>query len=99
VCKEDYSKLDYFDVWMPEQLAPSAKLVSWALAEPFTPKRWSLFRTPPPARNASAGAAPYYYFADGTIAHAKFSIGCYAKARRVVIAPIYDSSFLSMAAV
>ncbi len=43
VCKEDYSKLDYFDVSMPEQLAPSAKLVSWALSEPFTPKRWSLF--------------------------------------------------------
>jgi uncharacterized protein YeaO (DUF488 family) len=43
VRKEDYSKLDYFDVWMPEQLAPLAKLVSWALSEPFTPKRWSLF--------------------------------------------------------
>jgi uncharacterized protein YeaO (DUF488 family) len=42
VRKEDYSNLDYFDVWMPE-LAPSAKLVSWALCEPFIPKRWSLF--------------------------------------------------------
>jgi uncharacterized protein YeaO (DUF488 family) len=42
VRKEDYSKLDYYDVWMPE-LAPSAKLVSWALSEPFTPRRWAVF--------------------------------------------------------
>jgi len=42
VRKEDYARLDYFDVWLPE-LAPSAALVSWALSEPFTPKRWSIF--------------------------------------------------------
>jgi uncharacterized protein YeaO (DUF488 family) len=42
VRKEDYSKLDYYDVWMPE-LAPSVKLVSWALSKPFISKRWSLF--------------------------------------------------------
>ena len=40
VRKEDHSKLDYYDVWMPE-LAPSVKLVSWALSEPFIPKRGS----------------------------------------------------------
>jgi uncharacterized protein YeaO (DUF488 family) len=42
VRKEDYSKLDYYDVWMPE-LAPGAKLVTWFLTKPFTPKLWSLF--------------------------------------------------------
>ena len=42
VRKEDWSRRDYFDVWLPD-LAPSAPLVSWALAEPFTPARWSRY--------------------------------------------------------
>ena len=42
VRKEDYSRRDYFDAWFPE-LAPSAKLVSWALSEPFTDKRWARY--------------------------------------------------------
>lgn len=42
VRKEDYAARDYFDVWLPE-LAPTADLVSWALAEPWTPKRWADF--------------------------------------------------------
>lgn len=42
VRKEDYAARDYLDVWLPE-LAPSAELVSWALAEPWTPKRWADF--------------------------------------------------------
>jgi hypothetical protein len=44
VRKEDYSKLDYFDVSM-----------SWALTAPFTPKRWSLFE-----HRGSAVIAPLY---------------------------------------
>ena len=43
VRKVDYAQHDYFDVWLPE-LAPSAPLVSWALSEPFTPKRWSVYQ-------------------------------------------------------
>ena len=39
VRKADYSRRNYFDLWFP-QLAPSAKLVRWALAEPFTNQRW-----------------------------------------------------------
>jgi uncharacterized protein YeaO (DUF488 family) len=42
VRKEDYARRDYYDVWLPE-LAPSAELVSWALSEPFTPRRWVTF--------------------------------------------------------
>jgi uncharacterized protein YeaO (DUF488 family) len=64
VRKEDYARLDYFDVWLPE-LAPSAALVSCALSEPFTPKRWSIFdrryqremRQPAALRVIAAGAA------------------------------------------
>jgi uncharacterized protein YeaO (DUF488 family) len=39
VKKEDYAKQNYFDVWFPE-VAPSQPLVSWALSEPWTDKRW-----------------------------------------------------------
>ena len=42
VRKADYARRNYFDVWFPE-LAPSAKLVNWALSEPFTDQRWGKY--------------------------------------------------------
>ena len=42
VRKEDFATLDYFDVWLPE-LAPPADMVSWALSDPWTDKRWATF--------------------------------------------------------
>jgi len=42
VRKSDYAKLDYYDVWLPE-LSPSQKVVSWALAKPWTGARWKQF--------------------------------------------------------
>ena len=42
VRKQDLARRDYFDVWLPE-LAPSAPLVSWALSEPLSPRRWATF--------------------------------------------------------
>jgi uncharacterized protein YeaO (DUF488 family) len=42
VRKSDYGRLDYYDVWLPE-LAPSQKVVSWALARPWTDARWKKF--------------------------------------------------------
>src|SRR3954465_6701026 len=57
VKKEEYARRNYYDVWLPE-LAPTADLVSWALSEPFTEKRWAKYekayraqmRRPPTAR-------------------------------------------------
>jgi uncharacterized protein YeaO (DUF488 family) len=57
VAKAEYAERDFYDVWMPE-LSPSAPLVSWAMAEPFTARRWTSFarryrsemRTPPAQR-------------------------------------------------
>jgi uncharacterized protein YeaO (DUF488 family) len=78
VRKEDYARLDYYDVWTPE-LAPSADLVSWALSEPFTDKRWAKYekayrtqmRKPPGSRLISLLAA---------LSHqTDFSIGCYCE--------------------
>jgi uncharacterized protein YeaO (DUF488 family) len=42
VRKEDYARLDYYDLWLPD-LAPSAELLSYATAEPFTDQRWAKF--------------------------------------------------------
>ena len=42
VKKQDFARLDYFDVWMPD-LAPSAPLFKFATSEPLTDKRWAVF--------------------------------------------------------
>jgi uncharacterized protein YeaO (DUF488 family) len=76
VRKEDYARRDFFDVWMPE-LAPRADLVSWALSEPFTPKRWARYEkayrsqmSEPPARRLISLLAALSQQID-------FSVGCY----------------------
>ena len=76
VKKEDYARRDFFDVWMPE-LAPRADLVSWALSEPFTPKRWARYEkayrsqmNEPPARRLISLLAALSQQTD-------FSVGCY----------------------
>jgi uncharacterized protein YeaO (DUF488 family) len=78
VRKDQYAALDYFDLWMPD-LAPSAPLVSWALSEPWTDKRWAKYerayraemKKPPAARLISLLAA---------LSHqTDFSIGCYCE--------------------
>jgi len=42
VKKQDYARLNYFDVWLPE-LSPSRALVSYAQAKPWTDARWAAF--------------------------------------------------------
>jgi uncharacterized protein YeaO (DUF488 family) len=76
VRKEDYGRRDYFDLWLPD-LAPSAPLVSWALSEPFTDRRWATYarryrremQEPVPRRLIALLAA--------LSSHANFSVGCY----------------------
>jgi uncharacterized protein YeaO (DUF488 family) len=78
VKKEDYASRDFFDVWVPE-LAPPADLVSWALSEPFTPKRWDRYarayrtqmRKPPSSRLIKLLA--------GLSHQTDFSVGCYCE--------------------
>jgi uncharacterized protein YeaO (DUF488 family) len=76
VKKEDYARLDYYDVWLPD-LAPSAETVAWAQSEALTPKRWAAFvkryrremKAPPAERLLSLLAA--------LSAQSDFSVGCY----------------------
>ena len=78
VKKQDYTKRDYFDVWLPE-LAPSAPLVKSILSQPITPKRWASYARryrsemkKPPAERLLALLAALSRRSD-------FSVGCYCE--------------------
>jgi uncharacterized protein YeaO (DUF488 family) len=42
VKQQDYARLNFFDVWLPE-LSPSRALVAYAQAKPWTDARWAAF--------------------------------------------------------
>jgi uncharacterized protein YeaO (DUF488 family) len=42
VKKTEFARQNWYDVWVPD-LAPSAQLVSWALADPWTDARWKRY--------------------------------------------------------
>ena len=78
VRKEDFAKRDYFDVWLPE-LAPSAPIVSWALADPWTDARWRryerLYR-----REMSEPAARHLLATLAALSRqTNLSVGCYCE--------------------
>jgi uncharacterized protein YeaO (DUF488 family) len=78
VRKEDYAARDYFDVWLPE-LAPSAPLVSWALAEPFTPKRWATYQRRYRREMRQPAAQRLIALLAALSSETNFSVGCYCE--------------------
>ena len=78
VRKEDFARRDWFDLWLPD-LAPTAPIVKWALAEPWTAPRWAKYarayrrqmRAPEQQRLIALLAA--------LSKTADFSIGCYCE--------------------
>ena len=78
VRKEDYAKRDYFDVWLPE-LAPPAELVSWALSQPFTPKRWDRYAKAYRAQMRKPAASRLIALLAALSTRTNFSIGCYCE--------------------
>lgn len=81
VKKKDYARLDYYDVWLPE-LAPSQKVVSWALSQPFTDKRWAKFERDYRREMAKPEAARLLELLARLSHHADFSLGCYCEDER-----------------
>jgi uncharacterized protein YeaO (DUF488 family) len=77
VPKEDFARLDYYDVWFPN-LSPSAELVQEALHAPDE-RAWAAFvrkfrhemSAPDRGRELDVMAALSH--------HASFSLGCYCK--------------------
>ena len=78
VKKQDYSRLNYYDAWLPE-LVPTAAVVTDAMSHEWTPARWAKFarryrvemRAPEKQRLIALLAA----LSTGT----DFSIGCYCE--------------------
>jgi uncharacterized protein YeaO (DUF488 family) len=78
VRKQDYAKLNYFDLWFPE-LAPSAPLVKWALSEEFTPKRRAIFERRYRREMGQPGAQRLIALLAALSSQTNFSVGCYCE--------------------
>lgn len=78
VKKEDYSKLDYFDVWLP-QLAPSAELLQEAKGWPYDPKLRKLFERRYLRELSTGDNSRLLDLLAALSKNANFSIGCYCE--------------------
>jgi len=78
VRKSDYARLGFYALWLPE-LAPSAKWVSWALAEPWTEARWKRYAHNYRREMGAPGAQRLIELLALLSRRADFSIGCYCE--------------------
>ena len=80
VKKEDYARLDYFDVWFP-LLAPSAELIKWVKAGggPSEPKRWAKFKERYTAQMKKTDARQAIKLLAELARVTPISIGCYCE--------------------
>jgi len=78
VRKTDYARLNYYDVWLPE-LAPSQKLVSWALARPWTGPRWKKFARDYLREMRDPRAQRLLELLSALSRSANLSVGCYCE--------------------
>ena len=76
VKKEDFGRLDYFDVWLPE-LAPPGEMVSWALSEPWTDTRWATYARKYRAQMAKTEARHLIGLLSAMSSETNLSVGCY----------------------
>ena len=76
VPKSDFSRRDFYDVWLPE-LAPSAQVVSWALADPWTPTRWRRYERIYRREMATPAARHLIEMLAALSKTTDFSVGCY----------------------
>lgn len=78
VKKQNYASQDFFDVWVPE-LAPSAPLVSWALSEPYTDKRWAKYESAYRSEMKKPPASRLIALLAALSHQTNFSVGCYCE--------------------
>ena len=76
--KADYGRLDYFDLWLPD-LAPSAELVKYAYAEPWTPRRWSIYARRYRSEMRAPAAQRLINVLAALSSQADFAVGCYCE--------------------
>ena len=78
VRKQDFARLDYFDLWLPD-LAPSAPLFSFATSEPLSDKRWAAFAKKYRAEMNTPAARRLIALLAALSKGASFSVGCYCE--------------------
>ena len=78
VRKADYARRNYYDMWLPD-LAPSPKLVSFALARPWTDKRWASYARRYRQEMKAPAAARLIGLLARLSRQADFSVGCYCE--------------------
>ena len=78
VKKEDYGRLNFFDVWVPE-LSPSVALVAYAQAKPWTDARWSAFTRRYLKEMRRPEAQRLIAMLAALSAQANFSVCCYCE--------------------
>ena len=78
VRKADYAALDYYDVWLPE-LSPPADMVSWALSEPWTDKRWATFARRYRAHMSTPATRHLIELLASMSKQTNLSVGCYCE--------------------
>ena len=76
VRKNDYARRNYYDLWLPE-LAPSQPLVSYALSQPWTDKRWARYSRR--YLREMKAAERWIQLLAALSRTANFSIGCYCE--------------------
>jgi uncharacterized protein YeaO (DUF488 family) len=78
VKKQDYGRLNYFDLWLPE-VSPSTALVSYARAKPWTDARWAAFTRRYLREMRRPEATRLIALLAALSTRANFSIGCYCQ--------------------
>jgi uncharacterized protein YeaO (DUF488 family) len=81
VKKADHARRDFYDVWFPE-LAPSNPLVSWALSEPWTDRRWEQYAKRYRREMQAPERQRLLQVLAGLSHQANFAVGCYCEDER-----------------
>lgn len=78
VKKSDFAKQDWYDVWVPD-VAPSAQLVSWALADDWTDERWARYRKAYLKEMKEPSQSRLIALLAALSHTTNFSVGCYCE--------------------
>jgi uncharacterized protein YeaO (DUF488 family) len=78
VKKEDYARLNYYDVWIPD-LAPSQELVSRALSETMTDQQWAGWARSYRAEMKETKTQRLLALLAALSHQTDFSVGCYCE--------------------
>src|SRR5919112_5081925 len=81
IAKADYSRLDYFDVWLPD-LAPSASLLAWVRTKPLTDARWASFARRYAKEMRQAPASRLIQLLAAISRDMNLSVGCFCPDER-----------------